>query len=129
MLIHGVKIDGLALQKLFYCADKNTTKNEQKGKIQIVEYLIQIGATRSVYEYRHFGRIDAKWLCAGYGDPYVLKMLLEDSSLGINSSYREKYTIMSQAFVNVKPENRVQNVKLLLEYGANPNAFVDYVHY
>ena len=31
---------------------------------------------------------------------------------------------MAQAFVNVKPENRAPNAKLLLEYGADPNAFV-----
>ena len=31
---------------------------------------------------------------------------------------------MAQAFVNVKPEYRVPNVKLLLEYGADPNAFL-----
>ena len=110
---------------LFRCADYTFTKNQQKSKVQILDYLIKIGATRTVYEHAFYGKCDAIWLCARYGAPFELKKLLEHSREGLDCLYGEDDTnAMAQAFLHEKPEYIVTNVKLLLEYGADPNAFL-----
>ena len=104
------------------CAEFTPTKNQQKGKIQILDYLIKIGAARTVYEHYYYGKCGVNWLCAGYGAPHELKKLLEHSREGLDCVYGINETnAMAQAFMHDNPEYKVKNVKLLLEYGADPN--------
>ena len=78
-----------------------------------------------MYEHVYFGKCDATWICARYGAPYELKKLLEHSREGLDCLYgKDDTNSMAQAFLHKKPEYRVTNVKLLLEYGADPNAFL-----
>jgi ankyrin repeat protein len=83
-----------------------------------------------MYEHCEYGKCDSIWLCAGFGASYELKKLLEQakkkpSFKGIDGLYGKNSTsAMAQAFLHVMPEYRVTNIKLLLEYGADPNAFL-----
>ena len=104
---------------------KSTTKFQHKGRIQILEYLIKIEATRKVYDHCLYGKFHPTWLCARVGAPSELKLLLEDSSEGLDFCDGEhEMNALTQAFLHLKPEFKVPNVKLLLEYGANPNVYL-----
>ena len=78
-----------------------------------------------MYEHCLYGKCDALWLCAGHGAPHELKKLLEHSrpfKEDIDRLYGESDTnAMAQAFSHVKNEYKMTNIKLLLEYGADPN--------
>ena len=92
LLNHDAIIDGSVIEMVISCLDEyliDTTKNQQKGRIQILEYLIKIGATRKVYEHCQYGKCHSTWLCARVGAPQELKMLLEDSNEGLNFCYGE----------------------------------------
>ena len=92
--------------------------------------MLGIGVTSNIYEHCRYGKCNALWLCAKYGASSELKKLLEqakqDQSIkGIDELYGQDDTsAVAQAFKNVKEEYRVTNIKLLLEYGADPNAFL-----
>ena len=88
-----------------------------------MDYLIEIGATDAKYEHSRYVKFHATWFCAGYGDPNELKKILEHSREGLDNFYGEIDTsALAQAFMHEEPKYRVTNVKLLLEYGADPNA-------
>ena len=85
--------------------------------------MIKIGATDAKYEHYIYGKIDATWLCAGCGTPNELKKILEYSREGLENLYSENNSnALAQAFLHIEPKYRGANAKLLLEYGADPNA-------
>ena len=69
LLDHNAKIDGHVIEKVFTCDDHMNTKNQHKGRIQILDYLIETGFTSTIYEHCRFGKCNAIWLCAGFGAP------------------------------------------------------------
>ena len=83
--------------------------------------MIEIGATDAEYEHCLNGKCNAAWLCAGDGAPNELKKILEHSREGLDNYYGKHGTnSLAQAFNHSEPKYKTPNVKLLLEYGANP---------
>jgi hypothetical protein len=72
-----------------------------------------------------YGKCNAAWLCAKIGTDVELKKLLEYSKEGLDIKYgEEQRNALQQAFLNFRPEYKLANVKLLCEYGADPNIFL-----
>lgn len=71
------------------------------------------------------GPVNIIWLCSHFGTDDELRKVLEHSTEGIDNIYGEhKSAALHMAMNNLNHEYRLPNIKLLLEYGADPNAIV-----
>ena len=126
LLANNAQIDGYVVERVFSTDEELDSKNRQKGRLHILDYLIENGIFVSEYDHCVYGKCDPIWLCAWFGTGVELKKLLEHSTEGIHKFFGEKHqcsptNALHQALDHRKPEFKLTNVKLLLEYGADPN--------